>query len=98
MRTTRVASGSQRVASPKPRKRTVTGTLTVRRDDDGNAVSAKLVAADGSAYYIVLDHKGQELAEEPEAHRLVVSGHVTDEDGDRLLSVKHSRPIRAAAK
>jgi hypothetical protein len=78
----------------RPRKLRLTGLLAVRRDGNGQVLSAAIAASDGATHRVLLDAKGSELATQMDGRRVVLNGHTTCEDGETFLAVRKFREAR----
>lgn len=79
----------------RPRKLRLTGLLAVRRDGNGQLLSAMITDADGLTHRVLLDAKGADLAMQMDGRRVVVNGHTTSEDGETFLIVRKFREARS---
>jgi len=80
----------------KAKEVTLTGTVSVVKDDDDN-ITAVSLTADGEAYTVVLDSKGKKLGEDMDGKNVEVKGTVEEEDGNKMLKVSEYKEVKEEA-
>ena len=76
-------------------EKTVTGTVSVQKNDDGDVTSVTLKAG-GESYKVVVDDNGKKLAAEDVNAQYEVKGTVSKEGEESVLKVASYKKVEAA--
>jgi hypothetical protein len=84
-------------APAEPEKVTITGMVSVTRNDDGG-ITAVMVTTKEASYMVTLDEKGMKLGEEMEGKEVEVVGVVIEEDEVKWITVESYKEVEKPAE
>ncbi|MFZ0035722.1 MAG: hypothetical protein WAK60_12140 [Sedimentisphaerales bacterium] len=90
-----VIAGDVRAKNAPQNERTIQGTVSVTKNNDGKIIAVKLMISDKLGYSITLDAKGKELGQKMGGKKVEVIGIVEVKDKVEWLTVKSYSEIVA---
>lgn len=68
-------------------EKTISGTISVAKDDDGKPTSVAVSAEDGTKYSIDLDDNGKKIAADLDGKKVTLKGDVKEKDNKLWVTV-----------